>query len=37
MAEQILKERPSVEGLNWVLKIVSVVAPLMGSLEQLSV
>ena len=30
MAEQILKERPSVEGLNWVLKIVSVVAPLMG-------
>lgn len=30
MAEQILKERPAVEGLNWVLKIVSVVAPLMG-------
>ena len=30
MAEQILKERPTVEGLNWVLKIVSVVAPLMG-------
>ena len=30
MAEQILKERPSIEGLNWVLKIVSVVAPLMG-------
>ena len=30
MAEQILKERPTIEGLNWVLKIVSVVAPLMG-------
>ena len=30
MAEQILKERPSIENLNWVLKIVSVVAPLMG-------
>jgi len=30
MAEQILKERPNIEGLNWVLKIVSVVAPLMG-------
>ena len=30
MAEQILKERPEIEGLNWVLKIVSVVAPLMG-------
>ena len=30
MAEQILKERPKIEGLNWVLKIVSVVAPLMG-------
>ena len=30
MAEQILKERPAIEGLNWVLKIVSVVAPLMG-------
>ncbi|MDP6181565.1 MAG: MotA/TolQ/ExbB proton channel family protein [SAR86 cluster bacterium] len=30
MAEQILKERPMIEGLNWVLKIVSVVAPLMG-------
>ena len=30
MAEQILKERPTVEGLNWVLKIVSEVAPLMG-------
>ena len=30
MAEQILKVRPRVEGLNWVLKIVSVVAPLMG-------
>ena len=30
MAEQILKERPTVEGLNCVLKIVSVVAPLMG-------
>ena len=30
MAEQILKERPTVEGLNWVLKIVSVVAPFMG-------
>ena len=30
MAEQILKERPTVEGLNWVLKIVSVVAPLIG-------
>jgi len=30
MAEQILKERHAVEGLNWVLKIVSVVAPLMG-------
>jgi len=30
MAEQILKERPTIEGLNWVLKIVSVVAPLKG-------
>ena len=30
MAEQILKERPVIEGLNWVLKIISVVAPLMG-------
>tara|TARA_Y100001970_G_scaffold288855_1_gene417393 strand:- start:68038 stop:69426 length:1389 start_codon:yes stop_codon:yes gene_type:complete len=30
MAEQILKERPLIEGLNWVIKIVSIVAPLMG-------
>ena len=30
MAEQILAERPSIEKLNWLVKLISVVAPLMG-------
>jgi len=30
MAEQILAERPPIEGLNWLIKLISVVAPLGG-------
>ncbi|MBI81531.1 MAG: hypothetical protein CMD85_05910 [Gammaproteobacteria bacterium] len=30
MAEQILNERPSIEKLNWLIKLISIVAPLMG-------
>ena len=30
MAEQILAERPSIEKLNWLVKLISIVAPLMG-------
>ena len=30
MAEQILAERPEIERLNWLVKLISVVAPLMG-------
>ena len=30
MAEQILTERPSIEKLNWLVKLISIVAPLMG-------
>ena len=30
MAEQILNERPPIEKLNWLIKLISIVAPLMG-------
>ena len=30
MAEQILNERPPIENLNWLIKLISIVAPLMG-------
>ena len=30
MAEQILNERPPIEILNWLIKLISIVAPLMG-------
>ncbi|SVD10419.1 uncharacterized protein METZ01_LOCUS363273, partial [marine metagenome] len=30
MAEQILTERPSIEKLNWLVKLISIVSPLMG-------
>ena len=30
MAEQILNERPSIVKLNWLIKLISIVAPLMG-------
>jgi len=30
MAEQILNERPPIEKLNWLIKLISIVAPLLG-------
>ena len=30
MAEQILNERPSIVKLNWLIKLISIVSPLMG-------